>query len=181
MLVKTGPTCYFVGPSLYDHFPTPLLGEVWLPPAAQGDVLRAAVAYHPKQIVLIDGTFNQTLSVWVKELVYCLAEGIVCIGASSMGALRAAELDRYGMIGVGKIYERYRDGITEDDSEVILTYDPETFKPLSNPKVGNAQKTADALEAISLARSGTARCETTLDKSCVDPFEIVFRRILEED
>jgi hypothetical protein len=39
-----------------------------------------------------------------------------------MGALRAAELDWLGMIGLGRIYEWYRDGVTEDDSEVALSY-----------------------------------------------------------
>jgi hypothetical protein len=39
-----------------------------------------------------------------------------------MGALRAAELDWLGMVGVGRVYEWYRAGITEDDSEVALAY-----------------------------------------------------------
>ena len=39
-----------------------------------------------------------------------------------MGALRAAELDWIGMVGIGQIYQWYRDGVTEDDSEVALDY-----------------------------------------------------------
>jgi hypothetical protein len=182
MLVKTGPTVYFVGPSLYGCRPKPLENEIWLPPAAQGDVLRAAIKYHPKQIVLIDGTYLQTLSVWVKELCYCLVEGIAPIGAASMGALRAADCWRYGMIGVGKIFERYRDGVTEDDSEVVLMYDRETYRPLSEPKIGNAQKAADALEAVALARSGTAKWETTLTRETISPnLEDVLRTIFDEE
>lgn len=161
--------------------PDPLPGELWLPPAKQGDLLEAAMKYRPRQIVLIDGCFHQVLSTWVKEIVWALTEGIVVIGASSMGALRAADCDRHGMIGVGEIYRRYATGETEDDSEVILNYDPETNRPLSVPKVGHEQKRRDALEAIALARGDTAKCETDLDKEAITPYlDIVVKRILED-
>jgi hypothetical protein len=54
-----------------------------------------------------------------------------------MGALRAAELDFLGMIGVGKIYEWLRDGVTEDDSEVVLNYTVHggVYRPLTVPLV----------------------------------------------
>jgi hypothetical protein len=58
-----------------------------------------------------------------------------------MGALRASELDWIGMIGMGQIYEWYRDGVTEDDSEVALTYATKDgpngplYYPLSVPLV----------------------------------------------
>jgi hypothetical protein len=52
-----------------------------------------------------------------------------------MGALRASELDSYGMIGVGRIYEWYRDGVIESDDEVAVTFHPETLQPLSVPLV----------------------------------------------
>src|SRR5579864_1145132 len=113
----------YVGPSLYNVAIEHLPGEVWLPPAKQGDILRDVIKESPKQIVLIDGVFHQQLAVWHKELVYALVRGVVCIGASSMGALRAAELHRYGMIGIGKIFEMYRDG-EEDDSLVAMTFEP---------------------------------------------------------
>ena len=45
-----------------------------------------------------------------------------CFGASSMGALRAAELHTFGMRGVGEIFERYRDGVLEDDDEVAVSH-----------------------------------------------------------
>ena len=52
-----------------------------------------------------------------------------------MGALRASELDTHGMIGVGRIYEWYRDGVVESDDEVAVTFHPETLEPLSVPLV----------------------------------------------
>ena len=62
------------------------------------------------------------MSVFHKELLYAMDQGIWVLGASSMGALRAAECDAYGMIGVGGIYERIRSGDIEDDDEVALTH-----------------------------------------------------------
>ena len=60
-----------------------------------------------------------------------------------MGALRASELDTYGMIGVGKIYEWYRDGVIEADDEVAVATNPDTFEPVSNPMV-NIRETLNA-------------------------------------
>ena len=157
----------------------PLEDELWLPPAAQGDVLRAVIRHHPDQIVLIDGTFYQTLSVWHKEIVFALLEGVTVIGAASIGAIRAAEMWRYGMIGVGEIFARYRDGETEDDSEVVLTYEPDTFRPLTVPHVGLEAKTRDALAAIDFARSFTGRSVTSLDKESITPYlQVIIDRIL---
>src|SRR6478735_236665 len=52
-------------------------------------------------------------------------------GGASMGALRAAELDDLGMVGVGKIYEAFRagryppfDDAFEDDDEVAVAHAP---------------------------------------------------------
>jgi hypothetical protein len=101
-----------------------LVGAIYRPPAKQGDIVSDLVNYHPARLLLIDGEFRQNLSVWHKELVYALQyPGLKAVyGAASIGALRAAELDYLGMIGVGKIYEWYRDGVTEDDSEVAVNF-----------------------------------------------------------
>lgn len=60
-----------------------------------------------------------------------------------MGALRASELDVHGMIGVGQIYEWYRDGVLEDDDEVAVATNPDTFEPVSSPMV-NIRETLKA-------------------------------------
>jgi hypothetical protein len=153
---------------------------LWRGPAAQGDVLRDVISLKPRQICLIDGTFNQTLSVWHKELVYALLQGVYCIGAASMGAIRAAELDRYGMKGIGRIYESFRDG-EEDDSLVILNYDPETYRPLSTPRVGHEAKALDALDAVSFSRTNREKVSTILNKESITPFlQVIIDRILAE-
>jgi hypothetical protein len=41
-----------------------------------------------------------------------------------MGALRAAELEPFGMVGVGRIFEWYREGVLERDDEVAILHEP---------------------------------------------------------
>ena len=72
------------------------------PPAKQGDVYLATLE-DPPAIGIIDGYFEGVPAVWHKEVLWALAHDIPVLGASSMGALRAAELDHFGMIGVGPI------------------------------------------------------------------------------
>jgi hypothetical protein len=170
----------YVGPSLYGvKDQTRLERELWRPPAQQGDILRDSIYSCPRQIVLIDGVFHQSLSVWHKEITFALLEGIVVIGAASMGALRAAEMHRYGMLGIGKIFEMYRDG-EEDDSLVAMTYDPQTYRPMSEVPIGQDQKGSDALEAIHFARNHPQlTVSTTLDRDAISPFlHAVIERIL---
>ena len=116
--------CY-LGPSLDNVRARQIVPDaLYRPPARQGDILSDVVNYSPTHIILIDGEFRNNLSPWHKEIVYALQyPGVQAIyGAASMGALRASELDFIGMIGVGRIYEWYRDGVTEDDAEVALNY-----------------------------------------------------------
>jgi hypothetical protein len=138
-----------------------------------GEVLHTTLEIRPRQIVLIDGVFHQSQSVWHKEIGFALMRGVVVIGAASMGALRAAEMHRYGMIGVGKIFEMYRDG-EEDDSLVAMTFDPYTNRPLRE-SVLQTQKTLDAQAAIDLARSYRGKAKTSLTVDAISPF---FERVL---
>ena len=85
-------------------------GVTCAPPAAQGDVYRAALS-RPVAIGLVDGYFERVPAVWHKEILWALSQGIHVFGSASMGALRAAELAPFGMVGVGAIFEAYRDGI----------------------------------------------------------------------
>lgn len=118
----------FLGPSLSREEARQIYpGAVYLPPASMGDVLSAMRKYRPHAIALIDGSFFQTMATYHKELIEALSQGIWVIGASSMGALRAAECAEYGMIGVGEIYEAYARGDLEDDDEVALSHVSEEF------------------------------------------------------
>ena len=64
-----------------------------------------------------------------------LERGKTVIGASSMGALRASELDRSGMIGVGWVYNYFRRSAVRRDADVALVYSPFDFKPMTVPMV----------------------------------------------
>ena len=113
----------FSGPSLAGSA-VPLDGFEVRGPVRQGDVYLAALD-RPAAIGIIDGYFEGVPSVWHKEILWAMLHGIPVLGAASMGALRAAELDRFGMIGIGEIYAAYRDGALEDDDEVALVHGPE--------------------------------------------------------
>ena len=111
-----------------------------------------------------------------------MLDGCKFIGASSIGAIRAAELSRYGAIGVGKIYEAYNSGEVEDDAWVLLNFHPKTYKPLTDPPCGSEQKRLDALAAIDFARKSKEKPRCTLDRSALTPFlQMTIDRVLQED
>jgi hypothetical protein len=113
----------FVGPTLSAEEVRREIGATCLPPVAQGDVYRL-VSNHPRAIGIIDGYFASTPAVWHKEILWALAQGVHVFGSGSMGALRAAELAVYGMIGVGAIYRQFVDGSLQDDDEVAIIHAP---------------------------------------------------------
>src|SRR4051812_39325726 len=84
-------------------------------------------------LVILDGEFAQSLSVSPKEILRALDAGKTVIGAASMGALRAAELAPYGMIGIGWIYNRFVHASVRREDDVALTYSPLDFSPHTVP------------------------------------------------
>ena len=89
----------FLGPTLgHDDARALLPNARFLPPARQGDVYRAVRAHDPKKIGLVDGVFLNVPAVWHREILWALEQGVEVFGAASMGALRAAELDDFGMM-----------------------------------------------------------------------------------
>jgi hypothetical protein len=119
----------------------------WRPPVRQGDVDRA-VQEKPAVIGIIDGYFEVTPTVWHKEILRAMADGIHVYGAASVGALRAAELHTFGMVGIGRVFEMFRDGILEDDDEVAVLHGPEElgYQSLTEAMV-NIRATLDAAVA----------------------------------
>lgn len=114
----------FLGPSLPLSRARALVDAEFLPPASMGDlyVLLKTRAIKGDVIAIVDGLFEQVGAVWHKEVLHALAEGVQVYGASSMGALRAAELHPFGMRGVGRIFEDYRDGVLTDDDDVAVAH-----------------------------------------------------------
>ena len=130
VIVFCGPT---IDPTAVQHV---LPEAVCLGPASRGD-LYLACQKGPAAIALIDGYFDHRLSVWHKEVLWALSRGIRVYGAASMGALRAAELEPYGMIGVGTVYQAFARGELEDDDEVAVLHAPEAsgYTPRSDAMV----------------------------------------------
>jgi hypothetical protein len=151
----------FLGPSLPAAEARRLAPCRVLPPARQGDVWRA-LRLRPRAIALIDGVFEAQPSVWHREILDALSERVAVFGAASMGALRAAELHRFGMIGVGAIFHAYRDGDLVDDAEVALLHaDREHgYRPLTVPLVNVRHAARLAVAAGALRRAEAARLVT---------------------
>lgn len=113
----------YLGPTMPVAQAREILPEAdFRPPAAQSDILSAVEQDSPAAIVLIDGVFTQSLSVWHKEILYALERGVAVYGSSSMGALRVAETAAYGAVGHGAIYQGYAAGELTDDDEVAVMH-----------------------------------------------------------
>jgi hypothetical protein len=122
--MTAGPIWVFVGPSLPPSARPASNDFVWRPPAMAGDALEAIEA-GPRAVVLLDGLFDLYPAIRHKELLALMAEGVPVIGGASMGALRAAELHPFGMIGVGAIFQAYVSGRLVGDDEVALLHGPQ--------------------------------------------------------
>jgi hypothetical protein len=126
----------FAGPTLSKREVRQRVDADVRPPAAMGDIYRAA-RESPDVIGLIDGYFDRVPAPWHKEILWAMSQGIHVLGAASMGALRAAELAQFGMVGVGEIFRAYFSGALTDDDEVAVVHAPreQNFRPLSEAMV----------------------------------------------
>lgn len=103
-------------------------------PVGRGQLLNDIKAgYHI--IGIIDGVFHSQLAVSPSEIMDCLRNGISVFGSSSMGALRAAEIDVYGMIGVGSIYEFVKYDKNFEDDFLAQTFFDEKLSGASVPLI----------------------------------------------
>ncbi|MDO8873516.1 MAG: TfuA-related McrA-glycine thioamidation protein [Methanoregula sp.] len=124
----------FLGPSLDLESAEKILAAEYRPPAKRGDLL-AAAGDGADIICLIDGVFHQESAVAHREILAAVKKGVRVIGSSSMGALRAAEMDTLGMVGIGEVYQMYKSGELESDDEVALVFDPNSGLSLSEPLI----------------------------------------------
>ncbi len=155
----------FIGPTISVEEVSSVIDAVCLPPVSQGDVYRVS-RQKPRAIGIVDGYFQGVPSVWHKEILWAMSEGIHVFGSASMGALRAAELCAFGVRGVGRIFEDYRDGRLEDDDEVAVVHGPEEtgFKPLSEPMV-NIRATLERAVEENTVSQATAQALCRIGKS----------------
>jgi hypothetical protein len=170
----------FTGPSLppqtaRQHWGVP----TYLPPVAQGDLYEVA-RRRPWGIGIIDGYFERIPAVWHKEILWALNKGIHVYGSASMGALRAAELASFGMVGVGEIFESYLSKEIEDDDEVTLAHAPagRNYQPVSEAMVNIRHTLAKAVREGVLSMA-TANCLADIGKAFFYPYRS-YEEILEE-
>jgi hypothetical protein len=113
----------FAGPSLPPSARADIAGLEWRPPIGRGDLYLAALQ-RPRLIGVVDGYFETVPTVWHKEILWAMAQGIHVYGAASIGALRAAELADFGMRGIGLVYRQFHSGMLTDDDEVAVLHGP---------------------------------------------------------
>jgi hypothetical protein len=114
----------FLGPTLSISNARRHLDALYLTPAGNGDIVRAVIEHSPNAIALIDGVFANSPAVRHKEVLWAMSRGVRVYGASSMGAVRAAELEDYGMVGYGMIFRWYRRTPLADDADVAVAMAP---------------------------------------------------------
>jgi hypothetical protein len=140
--------CVFLGPSLPLGVARDALDATFLPPAGHGDIYRATLRRpRPRAIGLIDGFFRHRPAVRHKEILWAMSAGIHVFGAASIGALRAAELADFGMVGVGGVFGDFAHGHLEDDDEVAVDHGPAElgFPPVNEAMVDIRATLAEAL------------------------------------
>lgn len=124
----------FLGPCLSHVEARAILDAEYRPPVRRGDVLLAA-REAPPLIGIIDGVFMHTLAPSPREVLHAIETGVPILGSSSLGALRAVELEPFGMIGVGRIFEMFKRRELIADDEVALVFSSDDLRALSEPLV----------------------------------------------
>lgn len=132
MYLFVGPTGYGVNIDLFTR-----AGEVLLlPPVRRGDIDRLRSSMKATTICICDGEFHQYPAVGHAEIRDAILAGWEVWGICSMGAIRAAEMECYGMRGYGDVFEEYRSNADFTDDEVTQLHEgSKPFAPLSEPLV----------------------------------------------
>jgi hypothetical protein len=116
----------FLGPTLSLEKATKIIDAEFVPPAKKGDFINLTLSSEKRTIILIDGVFLQDYPPTPIEVFQVLRKpNFQVYGASSLGALRAVELEKFGMKGYGQVFELYKKNIINADDEVAVTFDNE--------------------------------------------------------
>jgi hypothetical protein len=94
------------------------------PPVGHGDLLALGLRAGDT-VLIIDGLWHQSAPVRHKEILMLLDAGVAVVGAASMGAIRAAELHPFGMLGFGRIWKAFATSETNADDEVAVLHTPD--------------------------------------------------------
>lgn len=155
----------YAGPSISRQEIVSLLPNADVrPPVARDDLYRAR-EHGAQLLVIIDGVFSHHLAVSPREVVEVASDGALVFGASSMGALRAAECWPAGVRGVGLVYRLYRLGMLDTDDEVAVAVDPDReFAAVSLALVNVRYALSRALRAGRTNRPTASRILSTAQR-----------------
>jgi len=130
------PPVVFLGPSApASDILSILPGAIIRPPARRGDLYSYRILKH-EFFLIIDGAFGNVLSISPREVVDVVRDGAVVVGASSMGALRAADCFPAGAHGVGIIFRLFKDRVISAEDEVAVLFREDLpFPPLTEPLI----------------------------------------------
>jgi len=130
------PPVVFVGPSAPAWEIRSILPDAIIrPPASRGDLYAYRILRHG-YFLLLDGLFGGVLSISPREVVDVVQDGAVVVGASSMGALRAADCRPAGVLGAGIIYRLFKDRVISNEDEVAVLFREEMpFPSLTEPLI----------------------------------------------
>jgi hypothetical protein len=129
--MSVGRPIIFIGPSLNHDKARRIFQADYRAPAKKGDLMMLLTSYsnsteEPNStnfVGLVDGLFLQDYPPTPIEVYQLLSnKNFHVVGGASIGALRAVELEKFGMVGIGKIFELFRNGATDADDEVAVTF-----------------------------------------------------------
>ena len=130
--MSMGKPIIFIGPSLNHEKARKIFQADYRAPAKKGDLIMLLTSTYSNPIEvpnltniigLVDGLFLQDYPPTPIEVYQLLSnKNFHVVGGASIGALRAIELEKFGMVGIGKIFELFRNGATDADDEVAVTF-----------------------------------------------------------
>lgn len=171
----------FLGPSLSIEKAKQIFPFAdYRPPARKGDLQKLA-KQDVRFVGFVDGVFLQDYPPTPIE-VYTLLQtkSITLVGAASLGALRAVEMEKFGMLGIGRIFELYKRGVIHSDDEVAVTFSDEDHRLLSEAMIDIRYTLHHAWKDRVINRE-TKRTLTKIAKSIYFPnrnYEEMFERAM---
>ena len=171
----------FVGPSLDTEKARRILEADYRPPAKKGDLIRLNMSLDDNETLvgLIDGYFlldYPPTPIEVYQLI--VRRNTVVLGSSSIGALRAVELEKFGMIGVGKIFQLFKHGRLDADDEVAVTFSHDLYHLQSEAMIDIRYNLYLSLKK-GIIDSETKNAITKVSKGIYFPFR-TYQNVIEE-
>ncbi len=151
----------FVGPSGFgiDASAFAIPGLSLRPPARRDDIENLlSEARAPGVIIVCDGVFESQPAVSHREIGLALDLGWQVWGVSSIGAIRAREMQQDGMRGFGEVFRLFcQPGDFCDDEVCLLHFPEEPYFPVSEPLVNLRYALAQQGEQLGISSAAGAQ------------------------